>query len=212
MKKGLVLSLLLGLLMGSASAQLKFNEGADYTVLNQSLAVNPEAGKDQVYEFFWFGCPHCFSLSPSVSEWEANKSSDVYFELMPATGGRWTFAAQAMYVAEKLGLASSYKQDFFNAVHKQGQKGIIFDKKALASYLNKNYDVSEEDFNKAWDSFEVKKRVKRADEIWAASKLDGVPAFVVNGKYIVTTGNAQGSEKRLFEIIDFLTSTTDVEL
>lgn len=210
MKKGLVLSLTLGLLMGSASAQLRFIEGKNYTVLDKPLATNSEAGKDQVYEFFWFGCPHCYSLSPTVEAWEAKKPADVYFETVPATGGNWTMGAQMFFTAEKLGVPKTFTHDFFNAIHKERQRKILFVKEDFYGFLNGKYETNEDDFNKAWDSFEVKKRLKRADELWTDSKLDGVPAFVVNGKYVVTTGNA-GSEDELFEIIDFLTATTDIE-
>ena len=27
------------------------------------------SGKIEVIEFFWYGCPHCYSLEPNVAAW-----------------------------------------------------------------------------------------------------------------------------------------------
>ena len=71
----------------------------------------------------------------------------------------------------------------FDAVHKDRKLGIIFDKKEAVKFLAEN-GVSEADAEKAWDSLAVKEKVNRAKNLFEASKLDGVPGFVVDGKYV----------------------------
>ena len=36
-------------------------EGTDFVKLSPQLPV-PKAGKIEVVEFFWFGCPHCYAF------------------------------------------------------------------------------------------------------------------------------------------------------
>jgi thiol:disulfide interchange protein DsbA len=58
-------------------------------------------------------------------------------------------------------------------------------------------------FNATFKSFAVESRLKRALELTAASKIDGVPALMVNGRYLVTESTANG-EQRMFAVVDSL--------
>ncbi|HET6789900.1 MAG TPA: thiol:disulfide interchange protein, partial [Aquabacterium sp.] len=35
-------------------------EGSNYVKLSQRAPVSAPAGKVEVVEFFWYGCPHCY--------------------------------------------------------------------------------------------------------------------------------------------------------
>ena len=39
-----------------------------YGELNPPQPVE-NAGKIEVIEFFWYGCPHCYSLEPYIETW-----------------------------------------------------------------------------------------------------------------------------------------------
>ena len=45
------------------------------------------------------------------------------------------------------------------------------------------FGISEAEFNKAYHSFGVETALQRADELVQRYRIDGVPTFVVNGKY-----------------------------
>ena len=61
----LALTLLLPLPLAAAPAYV---EGRHY--LELALPQPTETGnKIEVREFFWYGCPHCFSLEPSLEKW-----------------------------------------------------------------------------------------------------------------------------------------------
>ncbi len=51
-----------------ASAQGGPVEGQQYTRLAQAAPVSAPAGKVEVVEFFWYGCPHCYHFEPSLAE------------------------------------------------------------------------------------------------------------------------------------------------
>ena len=58
-------------------------EGKDYTRLaNPTPALSN--GLIEVREFFWHGCPHCYTLEPHVAEWLKTNPAGVKFERSPA--------------------------------------------------------------------------------------------------------------------------------
>ncbi len=46
-------------------------EGTNYVRLSQRAPVSAPAGKIEVVEFFWYGCPHCHHFDPALSAWAA---------------------------------------------------------------------------------------------------------------------------------------------
>ena len=57
--------------------------GRDYQVLKQAQPTESGA-KVEVIEFFWYGCPHCNALQPSLHAWLKRKPADVEFRRIPA--------------------------------------------------------------------------------------------------------------------------------
>ena len=64
--------------------------------------------------------------------------------------------------------------------------------------------VSEEDFNKAFNSFGVSSsQVPQAISIAKAAKVTGTPTLMVNGKYLISSRKA-GSQADMLKVVDFL--------
>lgn len=208
MKKALLsLSTLLVLFFStSAFAQLKYIEGRDYTVLEQPLKLQ-KAGEKEVVEFFSFVCPHCYNLEPHIVKWsEESKPADVGFYQMPAVGGKlWTFTARVKFVADKLQLGKAFDERYFNELHKEKNRRLAGDKDSVIA-LMAEFGAEQQAAEKAWDSLAVKANLKKSDTLWQQAGLSGVPAVIVNGKYIVSLT----SYETFFEVIDFLLATTDV--
>ena len=53
---------------GAAHAQGGPTEGTHYVRLSQPVSAGP-AGKIEVIEFFWYGCPHCNAFEPVLDAW-----------------------------------------------------------------------------------------------------------------------------------------------
>ena len=102
MKKWFLVAFL-SLLPALASA-LTLVEGKDYTVL-ANPTVAPAKGQVEVAEFFWYGCPHCYSLEPYVATWLKTKPANVKFTRIPAAlNPVWEANARGYYVAEASGV------------------------------------------------------------------------------------------------------------
>jgi thiol:disulfide interchange protein DsbA len=119
--------LLTFMLSTGASAQLV--EGRDYLVINPPQ--NPGAGKTvEVIEFFWYACPHCNSLQPSLRAWLKRKPADVEFRRIPAAFREsWLQLARTYYAIEAMGLVDKLHHDVFEAIHEKR----TLDPKALLS-------------------------------------------------------------------------------
>jgi thiol:disulfide interchange protein DsbA len=139
------------------------------------------AGKIEVVEFFWYGCPHCYALEPTVNAWLKTKPADVVFKRVPAApNAGWAQLASVYYTLETMGLLEQYHSKVFDAIHKEGKN--LMNDKIRTEWLTKN-GIDAAKFDAVQKSFSVDSKVKRAAQLTAAYKVDGVPRIFVNGKY-----------------------------
>lgn len=174
--------------------------GRDYTELGEP--INTDSGKKiEVIEFFWYGCPHCFALEPGLNGWLKTLPKDVAFRRVPAVlNNAWANAAKVWYTLQALGVAQQYHDDFFNAVHLDGLNA-----QSEISILNwaKKMGMNPQQFADTFNSFGVQSEVARAAQLVREAQITGVPAFMVNGRYITSAG-LTGGEENLFHTLDDL--------
>ncbi len=173
-----------------------FVAGKDYTVLPNPGVVDVK-GKIEVREFFWYGCGHCFTLEPHMQAWLRKLPKDVNFVRTPAAMNPvWEQNARGYYVAEALQIRRKIHLPLFHAIHDKGQQ--IFDQKSQAKFFVK-YGVPEAKFNSLYNSFPITAKVSKANQLAKQYQLTGVPAVVVNGKYVV-----QGDDGKVVQVINYL--------
>ncbi|MGM0832487.1 MAG: thiol:disulfide interchange protein DsbA/DsbL [Pseudomonadota bacterium] len=187
-------------LSASVSAQ-ELVEGQHYTLLESPVATQVDEGQIEVTEAFWFGCPHCYRMQEPVSEWYATLEDDVSVVHMPATmGGDWNTHATAFYAAESLGIEEQLHADFFEAIHEDGRS--LTDPDEIAEFFS-NYGVSEKEAKQALTAFDVRSEVNKANGRMREMRLMGVPALVIDGRYLVSPSTA-GSLENMPQIADAL--------
>src|ERR1051325_4055028 len=109
---------ILALFLAPLGQALALEKGRDYIALATPQPVETGA-KIEVIEFFWYGCPHCYALEPSVESWSKKLAADVVFRRVPAPLGQsWVPHAQAFYAFETLGVLPKVHRAFFDAIHK----------------------------------------------------------------------------------------------
>ena len=189
----------LALATSAVVSEQPFVEGKDYRVIEATSLMPMPEGKVEVREFFWYGCPHCYALEPYVEKWE--KPDVVEFIMTPAMlGEQWVDHAYAYYALKQLGKEKQLHKVLFDAIHEKEKR--LFTISQIAGFME-GYGVKRETFEAAAKSFLVATEIKRADRLTKAYQISGVPAFVVNGKY-VTSPSMTGSYQKLFEVIDYL--------
>ena len=115
-KKNLIICLFGYLLISfSSNVQANYKLGKDFGSLSRPLPVK-EDGVVDVIEVFWYGCGHCFNLSPVVSRWAKQKDSTVNFQKMPVTWGPvHQLHAKLFYTIEALGYGRSRPYSSFSS-------------------------------------------------------------------------------------------------
>ncbi len=165
-----------------------------YEVISPALPVqNPD--KVEVIEFFWYGCPHCYSLEPAMQAWLKTKPANVEFIRQPAVfSDVWGKHAKAFFTAEVLGVSEKLHADFFDAIQNKKQKLLSEDD--LAKFFA-DHGVKDEDFRNAYNSFMVDTKMRQAETMAGQYGVTGVPALIINGKYKVTASTAKSQENML---------------
>ena len=85
----------------------EFREGQHYTRLVPSQPTIGGADKIEVAEFFWYGCPHCYDLEPTINRWEENKPANVRFVRVPAMWNDVLKLHAQLYYTEKFWFATA---------------------------------------------------------------------------------------------------------
>lgn len=179
-------------------AQLK--PGADYTELKAVQPVEAK-GKIEVTEFFWYRCPHCYTLEPVLEPWTKKLPADVQFRRVPAVlSESWATDAAIFYTFEALGVLEKVHKPFFDAIHKD--RLVITSEPAMTEWLKKN-GIDRKKFDETYKSFGVQAKVKRAAQLSSAYKLEGVPMLAVQGKYTVSAEQG-GSQAGMLATTDQL--------
>lgn len=186
--------------MGATAAD--YVAGKDYRVLD-----NPETITGNtiiVREFFWYGCPHCYTLNPHMEKWAKTKPKDVAFFKTPAAlNPVWEANARGFYAAQLLGFEDKTHDALFDAIQKDGKK--LFDQASLSKwYASKGVDQKK--FNSLYNSFAVGTKIGRSQAGAKRYQLSGVPAVVVQGKYVVT-----GEDANVPKVVDYLVKKVRAE-
>ena len=197
MKKFLLGSLATAIFAISGSTMAaNFVAGKDYSVVANPGKVDVPR-KIEVREFFWYGCGHCFTLEPYMQTWLRQLPKDVNFVRTPAAMNPvWEMNARGYYVSEALGVRKKTHLPLFHAIHDKGQQ--IFDQQSQAKFFVK-YGVPEAKFNSMFNSFAITSKISQAKQLARQYQLTGVPAVVVNGKYVV-----QGEDGKVTQVINYL--------
>lgn len=191
--------LALALLFASAPATA-LEWGKDYVeVPAQPTAV--KRGQVEVQEFFWYKCPHCFHLEPELNAWKKNLPRNVVFKRVPGIlSDDWVPLARAFYALQAVGLEEKLHGEVFHAIHVDhldlDLPGAFLDWAAKKGADRKK-------LAEAYNSFAVETKVMRARQMTRSFNLNGVPAFVVDGKYS-TSAYLTGGNPQTFKVLDEL--------
>ncbi len=192
-------------LLSATALAAPYAEGLSYEAVSPAQPTGAKPGQVQVIEFFWYGCPHCFAVEPYLEHWLKIKPDYVDFRHIPAAipGSEFYTDAQAFYTAQILGIGDKIHEPFFNAIHIEGNGALRDDVDALRDFFGK-FGVKPSDFDATWGSFAVQTRMGQAKQIGDSYGVQGVPTFIINGKWKTGAGYklADGSYMNPEQIVD----------
>lgn len=191
---------LLALLVFTPWASAEFQEGVQYQKIAHAQPTS-SGGRIEVVELFWYGCPHCYELDPELEEWARKQPEDVAFVRLPAILGKsWELLARGYYTAELLGVVDKIHRPLFERLHEQ-KKPVRTPAELKAFFVAQGVPAA--DFDSTFSSFAVVTKTNRAKQAPRMYGISGVPALVVNGKYLATARLAGGNANML-KVVDYL--------
>jgi protein dithiol oxidoreductase (disulfide-forming) len=181
-----------------------WQEGVNYTRIVPAQPTSVPAGQVEVLEFFWYACPHCYAIDPQVEAWRKSKPAYVTFARVPVT---WTDGhrslARLFYTLQDLGKLDQLHTEVLKEIHVNGNPLVAPDagdtdqtERIQMAWAQKQ-GISADAFKSAYHSFPVDNNVTKADELVQRYRIDGVPTFVINGKFIADVRTAGSPEKLL---------------
>jgi thiol:disulfide interchange protein DsbA len=183
----------------SGAAPVKLQENVNYRAVITDEVV-PQ-GKILVQELFWYGCPHCFHLEPAVDVWRKTLPTNVEFEpyALPLTPA-WVPLTKAFFAAKLMGVLPQTHVQVFTDIHVKNMRPTTTEQIAD---MYADLGVNRAQFLQMYDSFGVDNAVRQAQAVGQDAGVTGVPALLINGKYLVT-GDMAGSNEAMLPIASAL--------
>ncbi len=177
-------------------------EGRQYVRLSQPVPVYAPAGKLEVIEFFWYGCPHCAAFEPTLEAWEKQLPDDVAFRRVPVAFRPETYSAhqRLFYALDSMGFVPALQRKVFYAIHVERQR--LDNPAELAAFATKN-GIDPARLTEAVASFGIQAKLKQANQLVDGYKIDGVPAIGIHGRFY-TSGTLAGDNERALAVTDYL--------
>jgi thiol:disulfide interchange protein DsbA len=184
---------------------------------NEYLTLaNPQptesGNKVEVTEFFAYYCPHCNLFDPLLTAWVKKQGNNIVFRRVHVTSDPRVAPQQRLYYTlEAMGLVEQYHGKVFDAIHKDHLKlqsdDEVFDWAAKAG-------IDRAKFMGVYRSFGIPSKLRHADAMMAAYKVDHWPFIAIGGKYTTSPSMANKNapenmtevqqQEHALQVMDFL--------
>lgn len=177
----------------TAAPATSLQKDLHYQLINPPLPVETP-GKIEVTEFFSFGCSHCYQFDPAITAWTRKLPADVRFTRVPLVNGQWSGTGKLFYTLEALGVEEKLHTEVFKAIHVDRSMMPDADMQAWAAWAGKR-GVDPKQFSLAYNF--VGGKITQAETKIKSLGGKGVPAIVVNGRYLVLSNTIESWEDLL---------------
>ena len=200
----------------SAPAAQVWTEGVNYFLIQPARIPAVPAGKVEVTEVFSYACPACNIFQPTMHKLKQAMPPNVVVDYLPAAfnpAEDWPMFQLAYVTAQLLGVDQQTHDAMFDAVWKGGDLSITDSSRGLKTHLpaiedaakfyNQHAGVPVDKFLATSKSFSADLKVRTAQELIVAYKVDRTPTIVVNGKYRLHVESAGGTDQ-LIDLVKYL--------
>lgn len=186
----------------------RWKAGVNYLPIVPAQPTTANPGQVEVLEVLWLGCPHCYELEPYIEAWRKKLPANVKFVQEHVMWGPAHRAHARLFYTLQVLKRDDLVAKAFDEIHRRnnillsptGNDAQTLSVQQAFAVAN---GVKEADFKREYNGFAVNAKLQRAEEIMRRYRIEGVPHFIVNGKYETDVGMAGGPEK-LLSLIDDL--------
>lgn len=194
-----------------------WTEGVNYFLVDPARPPSLPKGKVLVTEVFSYACPACNLFQPTMKKLKQTLPPNAVVDYVPAAfnpSEDWPMFQLAYCTAQTLGVADKTHDAMFTAVWQTNELAVIDPAtRGLKSPMPTIQDAAKfyriqagvpiDKFIETSKSFAVDMKVRAADGLVQAYRVDRTPTIVVNGKYRLHTESAGGPDQ-LIELVNYL--------
>lgn len=173
-----------------------FTEGVHYELLEKPL----DRPANNVIEVFSFACPHCYDAEIKLmTEWKESSKDKYTIEVIHSGYQKWYKDAEVFY-----SLKAMEREDVLKPYFDARQAGKIINDETFYGFLAEQ-KVNKKPYDVISSSNKIKDAISNASKIEADAGLNGVPAFVVSGKYRIKLDGIKNHQE-IKDISEYLMS------
>jgi protein dithiol oxidoreductase (disulfide-forming) len=207
----------LALLISAPAQGATWTEGVNYFLVVPARPTSLAPGKVEVTEVFSYACPACNIFQPTMRKLKQSLPANAVLDYLPAafnTAEDWPMFQLAYCTAQVLGIDQQTHEAMFDAVWKGGDLSVIDSStrglksrmptiEDAAKFYSQHAGVPVEKFIATAKSFAVDLKVRTAQDLVMAYRVDRTPTIIVNGKYRLFVDSA-GDTDKLIELVKYL--------
>ncbi len=154
-----------------------------------------------IYEFFWYGCPHCYNIEPTMDRIEADLEKDTRVVKLPvALRDSWIPHAKLYYALKQMDKIDLVHNLIFEEIHLEDNR--LNTEQQMIDFLGK-HGIDTDKFIEKYNSFGTEARIKKASNLAKQYQIDSVPTIIINGKFL-TSGSYVSSYDELYSVVNLL--------
>jgi thiol:disulfide interchange protein DsbA len=170
-------------------------DGVEYLTLPTAQPTDT-GRKVEVIEFFAYYCPHCYAFEPVLRAWVKQQGDNIVFKRVHVSRDANVAPQQRLFFTlEAMGLVEQYHDKVFAAMHVDRLR-LNSDEQVFDWVTKMGIDRAR--FIDTYRSFGIQQRLRRADAMMDAYRIDRWPMVVVGGRWLTSPSHAneQGGEGR----------------
>lgn len=182
-------SALLGLAAAASlpAAAAEPKDGAEYLTL-PSPQQTDTGRKVEVIEFFAYYCPHCHAFDPALQAWVRQQGDKIAFKRVHVSRDANVAPQQRLFFTlEAMGLLEQYHDKVFAAMHLDRLR--LNSDEQVFDWITKN-GIDRARFIDTYRSFGIQQRLRRADAMMDAYRVDRWPVVAIGGRFLTSPSHA----------------------
>ena len=158
--------------------------GKNYREIAQQPVSN--AAKIEVIDFFFYACPFCNELRPTLERWRASLPADVEFRRMPVIRhDSWEPLARTYFTLEALGAAERLHEAVYVGYH---DEELHMSKPDVMADWAQRQGLNRDEWLRIYHSDTVTRKVEMARKATKDYDIRGTPSLVIGGRYLTSSG------------------------
>jgi thiol:disulfide interchange protein DsbA len=176
-----------GIPLAAAAPSPEPKDGAGYLTL-PSPQPTDTGRKVEVIEFFAYYCPHCYAFEPRLAAWVRQQGDNIVFRRVHVSRDANVAPQQRLFFTlEAMGLLEQYHDKVFAAMHAERLR--LNSDEQVFDWVAKN-GIDRARFIDTYRSFGIQSRLRRADAMMDAYRIDRWPVVVIDGRFLTSPSHA----------------------